>query len=277
MRTIAHISDLHFGRENGRLADALVEELAATSPSLVVVSGDLTQRAREREFAAARAFLDRIRTPVLVVPGNHDIPLFDVLRRFLKPLDRYRRYISDDPSPTFLDDELAVIGVSTARSNTWKSGRISLAQIETLRSWLCGAPATFKVLVTHHPFIPPPGDPESAVVGRGLQALQAAEECGVELLLAGHLHVGYTGDVRAYHVSLRRSVLAAQAGTAISTRVREHPNGYNVIRIDPRRLACESRAWDGMRFAPFAETRYVKREGEWLQENGAAPERVREG
>ena len=191
-----------------------------------MVSGDLTQRARRRQFQAARAFLDRFPAPVLVVPGNHDIPLFDLARRFFRPLGRYRSLVTADLAPLFHDDEVAVLGVNTARSNVWKSGRLSLDQIDGIRARLSPLPPrVFKVLVTHHPFVPPPGTRAHRVVGRGLQALQVAEACGVDLLLAGHLHVGWSGDVRAHHLTIRRSILVVQAGTATSLRVR-FPSGH---------------------------------------------------
>ena len=267
MRTIAHVSDLHVGREDPRVVEAALEDLAIHRPELVVVSGDLTQRARRVQFQAARAFLDRFPAPVLVVPGNHDIPLFDLARRFFRPLARYRTLVTPDLDPLFHDEEMAVLGVNTARSNVWKSGRLSHEQIEGIRARLSPLPPRiFKVLVTHHPFIPPPGTPARRVLGRGLQALQVAEACGVDLLLAGHLHVGFSGDVRAHHLSIRRSILVVQAGTATSLRVRGEPNTYNVITVERAALSLAVRGWDGARFAPLTAVRYVKREEEWTRE-----------
>jgi 3',5'-cyclic AMP phosphodiesterase CpdA len=267
VRTIAHLSDLHFGREDPRVVEAVLEDLAAGRPDLVVVSGDLTQRARRRQFQAARAFLDRFPAPVLVVPGNHDIPLFDLARRFFRPLARYRSLVTSDLAPLFQDDEVAVLGVNTARSNVWKSGRLSHDQIDGIRARLSPLPPRiFKVLVTHHPFVPPPGTRAGRLVGRGLQALQVAEACGVDLLLAGHLHVGWSGDVRAHHLSIRRSILVVQAGTATSLRVRGEPNTYNLIAVDGPALGLSVRGWDGARFAPLSTVRYVKREDEWTRE-----------
>ena len=102
--------------------------------------------------------------------------------------------------------------------------------------------------MTHHPFLPPPGDPSPPLVGRAAEALQAAEACGVDLVLAGHLHRGYTGDIRTHHVGIRRGILVAQAGTAISHRVRNEANSYNVIRLSPQRLGFALRVWDGQGF-----------------------------
>src|SRR5438270_804255 len=125
MRTLVHLSDLHFGRIDPAVVDALAVAVSTLRPHLVAISGDLTQRAREREYRAAREFLDRLPRPQIVVPGNHDVPLHNVVQRFFGPLTLYRRYISNDLEPFFIDDEIAVAGVNTARSLTWKGGRIN--------------------------------------------------------------------------------------------------------------------------------------------------------
>ena len=261
---IAHISDLHFGQEDPPVAEALLEELRLRSPQLVAVSGDLTQRARAREFRAARTFLDRLPGVVLVVPGNHDVPLWDVVSRFARPLHYYRRHLTPELAPFFHQEDLAVMGVNTARSWTFKNGRISWAQIEQIRDRFAPLPErVFKVLVTHHPFVPSPGDPDPAVVGRGFHALQAAEAAGVDLLLAGHLHLGFSGDVRAHHLSIKRCMLVAQAGTAISLRTRGEPNTYNWITFEPPRLVIEVRGWGAGAFSTLSVTRWHKRGTEW--------------
>ncbi len=265
MKTIAHLSDLHFGRHDPAVVVALLGELRSQPPSLLAVSGDLTQRARRREFAAARRFLDTVEAPRVVVPGNHDIPLFDLARRLLSPLGRYQRFVCPDRNPFVQVDGLAVLGVNTARPSAWKDGRLSVVQIGTIRERFCAAPpGSFKVLVTHHPFLPPPSDPAPALVGRGLSGLVAAESCGVDLLLAGHLHRGYTGDARTHHVTLRRSILVAQAGTAVSRRTRAgETNSYNRIQVEPPRLAIEVRAWDGRRFVRQRTVSFRKENGSW--------------
>src|SRR5579859_4560786 len=99
MKTIAHLSDLHFGRLDQPVARGLVDDLSERHPTLLVVSGDFTQRARPRQYGAARDYLKGLPGPQLVVPGNHDVPMFDVVRRFLFPLNRYRQYISPDLTP----------------------------------------------------------------------------------------------------------------------------------------------------------------------------------
>jgi 3',5'-cyclic AMP phosphodiesterase CpdA len=265
---IAHISDLHFGREDPPVAAALMEELHVRKPLMVAVSGDLTQRALAGQFRAARAYLDRLPGAVLVVPGNHDVPLWDVLSRFARPLSNYRRHLTAELMPFFHREDLAVMGLNTARSWTFKNGRVSWEQIHEIRERFAPLPErVFKVLVTHHPFVPAPGDPEPSVVGRGFHALQAAEAAGVDLLLAGHLHLGFSGDVRAHHLSIRRSMLVAQAGTAISVRTRKEPNTYNWITIEPPHLNIEVRGWSGAGFSTLSLTRWVKRDTEWERES----------
>ena len=124
MRTIIHLSDLHFGRVDQTLLGPLRDLIHSIAPNVVVISGDLTQRAKSEQFEEARAFLDTLPGPQIVVPGNHDISLYNVFRRFVKPLARYKRYITDELEPVFIDDEIAVVGVNTARSLTIKDGRI---------------------------------------------------------------------------------------------------------------------------------------------------------
>src|SRR6476659_4457171 len=161
MRVLVHLSDIHFGRVDEQLLAPLTESINQLKPHLVAVSGDLTQRARSVEFKAARAFLDSLPQPQIVVPGNHDVPLHNVFTRFAKPLHKYRRYITDDLRPLFYDDEIAVLGVNTARSLTIKGGRINQEQADWMRDRLCSFDSKMvKLVVTHHPFDIPEGHDE---------------------------------------------------------------------------------------------------------------------
>ncbi|MBV9686902.1 MAG: metallophosphoesterase, partial [Alphaproteobacteria bacterium] len=141
MRTVAHLSDLHFGRHDETVAERLMADISEVQPDLVVVTGDLTQRARHRQFAAARAFLEKFSMPIIVVPGNHDVPLYDVLERFIGRLARYRRYICTELQPFYADDEIALLGLNTARSATFTDGRISYKQAAALKAVFAKVPA----------------------------------------------------------------------------------------------------------------------------------------
>ncbi|MCR6657090.1 MAG: metallophosphoesterase [Opitutus sp.] len=271
MRRIAHISDLHFGTERAELAIALRAELEEFAPDLVIVSGDLTQRARTSQFRAAAEYLATLPQPQIVVPGNHDIPLYDVARRFLAPLARYRRWIAENTDPVFEDEEIFVAALNSARSLTWKSGRISDEQIERLRLGLRARKAATTIVVTHHPFIPPPladsTDAKIDLVGRAERALSVLDDGEVDLLLAGHLHHSYSGDTRTQYPAARRAIVSGQAGTAISRRVRSgQPNGYNRIVTHPDQITVEVRAWAGERFAPAASVAYARHAEGWLIE-----------
>ncbi len=266
MITLAHISDLHFGRVEKPVADALLGELHALKPDLLIVSGDFTQRARVGQFRAARDYLKQLPTPQLVVPGNHDVPLYDVVRRFLSPLARYRRFISPDLRPVYRDDRVMVLGFNTARSLTWKGGRISREQLLEARRHLDETPDDlFKVVVTHHPFLPAPGEPPVDIIGGAREALRLFEESGVDLMLSGHLHLAYSGDVRVFHPTTRRSMIAVHAGTATSNRRRGEPNEYNVIRIEPGGVRIEARSWDGTGFSRLIHTHYALMDDEWVR------------
>jgi len=268
MRTIVHLSDLHFGRVDAPLLDPLVATVAAARPDVLAVSGDLTQRARGSQFMEARAFLERLPRPQIVVPGNHDVPLYDVVRRFAAPLRRFRRYITDDPAPLHLDDEIAVIGLNTARSLTFKGGRLNEDQMRLVKRNFAGLhPSVLRVVVTHHPFNLPVSADEDDLVGRASMAMQAFSECGVDLLLSGHLHHTHSESTSARYELGGYSALVVQAGTATSTRGRGEANSFNVIRLDSARIEVDVMRWqpDGGMFA-LAGTDVFRREGtEWAR------------
>ena len=245
MKTIAHLSDIHFGSVDLSIVEPLIRTLNDLMPDLIAVSGDLTQRARSEEFIEARAFLDRIPKPQIVVPGNHDVPLYNVFRRIARPLKKYRRYITDDLQPFYSDDEIAVVGINTARSLTIKGGRINKEQIATVREKLCDLDDNvIKVVVTHHPFDLPTGNLESDIVGRASLAMKTLAECGVDVFLAGHMHITHTGHTAMRYKIPGHSAIVVQAGTAASTRHRGEANSFNVIQIDGVKITVERFVWD---------------------------------
>ncbi|MFL6274375.1 MAG: metallophosphoesterase family protein [Blastocatellia bacterium] len=250
MRTLVHLSDLHFGRVDPAIIAPLIETINGIKPDLVAVSGDLTQRARSEQFQQARDFLDALPAPQVVVPGNHDMPLHNVFVRFAAPFEKYRRYIGDNLEPVYEDDEMVVMGINTARRLTIKDGRVNRRQIAEMRERLCRySDAVMKIIVTHHPFDLPEGAAAGDRVGRALMALEALAECGADMFLAGHLHLGHTGKTAMRYPAGDRNAIVVQAGTATSTRGRGELNSFNLIRIEADNVAIERMAWQVERLA----------------------------
>ena len=265
MRTLVHLSDLHFGRVDEALLAPLQQAIASLNPDVVVVSGDLTQRARVAQFQAARAFLDTLPSPQIIVPGNHDVSLHNVVRRFLRPLDRYRRLVTDDLEPFFSDAEIAIVGINSARSMTIKAGRINVDQIARVRERFAQAsPQAIRIVVTHHPFDVPHAHGKD-IVGRATMAMDAFAACGVDLFLAGHLHLTHTVNTASRYRIPGYAALVVQAGTATSTRRRDESNSFNAIRIEPARIAIQPHVWnaDGGRFEPSTVTTFDRGSDGW--------------
>ena len=228
MSVVLHISDTHFGTEQPRVVEALVALAAQQRPDVVVLSGDITQRARPAQFRAAKAFVDRLGAPVVAVPGNHDIALFDLWARFTRPYARYARAFGAELEPVHSAPDLLVVGVNTTRAWRHKHGEVSAAQIDRVASLLAAAGAQqLRVVVVHQPAAVTRAE-ERVNLLRGHQAaLQAWSAAGADLVLGGHIHLPYT---LAQH-GLARRLWVVQAGTAVSSRIRlEAPNSVNILR-----------------------------------------------
>ena len=274
MARIAHLSDIHFGAHDPKIVAATEAWLQERQPDLVIISGDLTQRARVDQFRQASAYLNRLRSagfPTLVVPGNHDVPLYDVIRRFAAPLDRYKRYISDDLSPWFENDEVAVLGINTARSLTIKDGRINYEQIALLQDRFAAVPSTkTRILVTHHPLYAMPigeGGELSEAVGRHRDAVAAVCKAGVHLALAGHFHQTYA-EAAGKMVERAGTVLVMQAGTATSTRLRNSElQSFNWIHAHRHdEIELQVIAWDGSGFLRGSHERFNYNGTNWTEQ-----------
>jgi 3',5'-cyclic AMP phosphodiesterase CpdA len=240
MRTVAHLSDLHFGRLDTSALDSLLRAVSAAKPNVVVISGDLTQRARLREFRAARHFLNKLPGPQVIVPGNHDVPLYNLLRRWIRPFDRYREYIADDLEPFFWDQEIAIAGVNTARGLAFKGGRINRDQVARLREKFHRAgDSAIKIVVSHHPFDVPGGRHERLVVGRADMAMRTLLGIRVDMFLTGHLHLSSILQTTTRYKGHNYSALLVEAGTATSNRGRGEPNSFNLIHMDKKQLSIE--------------------------------------
>ena len=244
MSVLLQISDTHFGTEQAAVVEALGTLAHAQRPDVVVLSGDITQRARPAQFRAARAFVDRLGAPVIAVPGNHDIPLFDLWARLRHPYARYRDAFGTDLEPVHQAPELLVVGVNTTRPWRHKDGEVSALQIDRVARLLERAdPAQLRVVVVHQPMAVTRAEDEPNRLRGHAAALQAWAEAGADLVIGGHIHLPYVLPLQG----LARPLWVVQAGTAVSSRVREGvPNSVNLLRwgADAVPDCCRIEQWD---------------------------------
>jgi len=245
MRTIIHLSDLHFGRVDPATTQPLIRQIKALQPHLIVVSGDLTQRARKDQFQEAGRFLESLPQPQIVIPGNHDVPAYNLFKRFLTPLKRYRRYVTDDLLPNYTDDEVAVFGLNSTRSLTTKHGRLREKDIAHVCEKFSQLPrAVTKIVACHHPFDLPAHHTQRDLIRSAESAMRAFAQCGVHIILSGHLHLSHTSHTAQRYRIEGYGALIIQAGTAISNRTRGELNSFNVLQIQAGKLAVERLTWN---------------------------------
>jgi 3',5'-cyclic AMP phosphodiesterase CpdA len=228
LSVLLQISDTHFGTEQPQVVDALVALAGQQRPHLVVLSGDITQRARPAQFRAAKAFTDRLDAPVLAIPGNHDIALFDLWSRLTRPYARYAMAFGTELEPVHASQDWLVVGVNTTRAWRHKNGEVSTAQIDRVAKRLSAAsPGQLRVVVVHQPLaVTEARDRTNLLRGHG-DAVRAWAAAGADLLMGGHIHLPYT---LALHGWARR-LWVVQAGTAVSSRTRPSvPNSVNILR-----------------------------------------------
>ncbi len=248
MTVLLHISDLHFGTEVPDAMAALVRLHAEVAPDLLVISGDITQRASRRQFDKARAFLTALAPPaLLMLPGNHDVPLFNLALRLTDPYRRWREAFGPELEPVHDGPGLLAIGVNTVQPRWHKDGAVSPAQIARVAERLARAqPGQLRVVVTHQPAaVIRPEDEEDRLVGAD-EALRAWLLAGVDLVLGGHIHLPYVVSLARRYPELQRQGWLVQAGTAISHRTRPGvPNSVNLIRSDTRAADSADSAYGG--------------------------------
>lgn len=243
MSLLLQVSDPHFGTERPHVVEALRAFCRALHPQVVVLSGDITQRARAAQFAAARAFVDAIQVPVvLAIPGNHDIPLFNLAARVLDPYAGYAKAFGAELEPSYESEDLVVLGVNTTRAYRHRNGEVSPAQIERIaRRLQASSPRKLRIVVTHHPVHVPPGPEETNLLRGHAQAVRAWASAGADLVMGGHIHLPFVAKVV-------HPLWVAQAGTAVSHRLRPGApaNSVNLVRYDPATDpgACVVERWD---------------------------------
>jgi 3',5'-cyclic AMP phosphodiesterase CpdA len=251
MTVLLHISDTHFGTEEAPVVAALQAFARAQRPDAVILSGDITQRARSAQFAAARAFCDSLGAPrMLALPGNHDIPLYNVLARVAMPWHGYRRAFGHELEPVLELPDAVVIGVNTTRPERHVDGEVSPQQIRRVVAMLQAVPPDkLRVVVTHQPACVMRAEDEKDRLHGGEEAARAWAEAGADLVLGGHIHLPFVVDVCAKVKGVQRAAYCVQAGTAVSTRVRHNtPNSVNVLRWEAfapgAARVCRAERWD---------------------------------
>jgi 3',5'-cyclic AMP phosphodiesterase CpdA len=255
MSVLLHLSDTHFGTEQAPVVEALAALTHQLKPDLLVLTGDITQRARPGQFQAARSFMDRLAAPRLAIAGNHDIPLFNLWARLWRPYAHHAAAFGHDLEPVFRSADLLVVGVNTTRPWRHKHGQVSAAQVDRVVALLERADAAqLRVVAVHQPAaVIRPEDRVNRLRGSAA-ALQRWSAAGADLVLGGHIHLPYV----VAPPGLARAVWVVQAGTAVSNRLREAaPNSINVVRwgVDAPAGRCTIERWDHFAAAEaFART-----------------------
>lgn len=251
------ISDPHFGTEQAPVVEALVALTRQVAPELLVLSGDITQRARRAQFRSARQFVDRLAVPaVLAIPGNHDIPLFDLPMRILQPYAHHQHSFGCDLEPLLDLPRFLVIGVNTTRPWRHKHGTVSDAQITRVAQRLRRARSgQLRIVVTHQPLHVYRARDEHNLLRGHEAAARAWAAAGADIVMGGHIHLPYVRPVRERFADLPRELWCVQAGTAVSSRIRrEAVNSVNVIHYaDPATALpqCRVERWDYTRRGHF--------------------------
>jgi 3',5'-cyclic AMP phosphodiesterase CpdA len=246
--SVVQISDPHFGTEVAPVVSALRALIQSTAPRAVIVSGDVTQRARRGQFRAARRFMDSLEgAPLIAVPGNHDIPMFALATRFLRPYSHWAQVFGTDLEPVLETERLLVLCVNTTRWFRRKHGQVSSAQIarvaERIRS---STPEQLRIVVAHHPVLAIRDSDVNNLMRNSRAAVRAWMAAGVDVVMGGHIHLPYLRQLHAEVENPPHRAWVVQAGTAVSRRVREGiPNSVNIIRYPDTGLAqCCVERWD---------------------------------
>ncbi|MCE9541188.1 metallophosphoesterase [Candidatus Kaiserbacteria bacterium] len=272
MRKILHVSDLHFGKTDPLVIGKLQESIIAASPDIIVVSGDLTQRAEIEQFKDAQAFLGAVKNSgahVFVIPGNHDIrPVYAPIKRALSPYDRYKQHISEEIAPRYADDEVAIASIDTVRRGKISNGKIGKQQVEELRSWFSTLhPETTRIVVTHHP-LDLPKDLLRPLVRRAKHAVYGLASSRIDLYLAGHYHRSSVTSTDSRYRDLSRPSLAVQAGT-VSMRGRGEAQSFNILTVQSHDMHVDTHLFSAETetFEMSGRKRFIREEDVWRSDS----------
>lgn len=248
MRTLIHISDLHFGKFENSSMKPILDAFEKIDPDTVIISGDFTMRARIKEFIEAKEFLKKLKAKgykVFMVPGNHDIePHYKPLSRAIHPYLKYQTYISTTLEPRYIDDDIALIGLNTVVGHTLKNGRFRSAQLKKAEKWLSTIPETaVKILVTHHPIDLPAIKAKNKLAKKADKAFTFFSNYSVDVYLSGHYHSSSSINTESRYKVKDYSAIAIQAGT-LSKRQRGELPSFNVLKIEPKKIKVTTFVWD---------------------------------
>lgn len=270
MVKIAHISDLHFGRTNEAALAALIASLDEERPDLTVITGDLTQSGRRREYREAAAFLETLSGRFLAVPGNHDAPVYNLALRFWKPWARYEKHVGDAAIQCVSAGPVSIIGVNSARRAQprldWSRGRLPKPVVEASAALARQENDAGRqvMLALHHPVAPGPGKAGEEIVRNGEYALRRFAENGVSAILTGHVHVAAAAPL----ASTGGRILSIQAGTAVSTRERGEQASFGILHVDKDQILLTTRRFAGAAFTAEPAQAFVNAGGVWSRAQG---------
>lgn len=263
MTRIVHLTDLHFGAEHAALVAPLRAAIHAAKPEFLVVTGDLTHRARRGQFRAARGFLEGLGLPFVAFPGNHDVPLFNLPLRYLAPFRGWHREVSAETAPERSFGPLRIHCANTADPFSWRRGVFRPAELRRILAARQQEPeGTIPLLACHHPLVDPPGFAPGETRG-GAQAVKALAAAGIRIVLSGHLHHWAIGLGIA--PGAPQPVLIVQTGTALCAREGERDHGFSVLEIAPGRVQVTPWIVDGRHqaYLPRATSGFAWRAGGW--------------
>ncbi|MDO5612965.1 MAG: metallophosphoesterase [Paracoccus sp. (in: a-proteobacteria)] len=245
MTRLVLLSDLHFGMHRAALVPALLAQVNDARPDLIVVAGDVTHRGRSAQFEQARRFLDGLAAPLVVVAGNHDVPLYRLLSRLARPYRNWRRYMGGDLSPLRDAGRLRVIGVNSVDPLAWQRGQITTAARE--RAVAALSPDLTNIVMLHHPLEQLPQVDKQLARGAP-EALAALQQAGAQIVISGHLHIWQAAAFEG------RPLLQIQAGTALCDRPGDRQNEFAILDLDGDALTITRRISPMSGPAEFTET-----------------------
>lgn len=241
---IIHLSDLHFGTESGSIVQDIIESIKALAPNLIIISGDFTQIASKQEFEQAQNFISELPAQVFCIPGNHDIPRYNLFERLFNPYNKYKKFINKNLSPVFITNDFVLAGMNTARRVlahwNWANGAISKKQLDMLEDAFAQVERKYRICVMHHPVHKPAKSPLKVFVFGASRALKKIKDLQVDIVLTGHVHYA--------SLTVIHKTVFVSASTAISSRLRAQENGFNVIDLSSQFFEITHHSYNEKKF-----------------------------